>query len=390
MGAEAAAPSSCSCADALPRLARAALRRDWAAIDPELPAMLEVLKTVGAHECWHKRGTFGEHLLAVYTLLKCHWGAEDVLARCALFHSAYSNSFVNLAIFKPDVERERVARIIGREAEELVHRFCVVPRQRLIQVDLLDRLWLDNADLVAPPGGMTVPHIRTGEPLHVDLFELGQFLILTMADFAEQLYSWQDALFGNTDGRLRLEGCPAPEPRVLWPGPMKPGLWASAVSRMGRLAASCKQQLADAGDPRAARLVLPPVFDGCTKILGEDDQQLARDLYWRAVTDPALQSPQAAAQQRELFEQVVGLNPWVAEPHLMLAQLHLHAQAWQEAEAAASRALQLFMAWGTAWDKRMGFEAWVAWTRVCLEAAMRRAWCDSPMAVLSSGLVGGL
>jgi hypothetical protein len=40
--------------------------------------------------------------------------------------SAYSNSFVNLAIFKPDVERSKVADIIGKEAEELTHLFCVV------------------------------------------------------------------------------------------------------------------------------------------------------------------------------------------------------------------------------------------------------------------------
>lgn len=41
-------------------------------------------------------------------------------------NSAYSNSFVNLAIFKPDVEREKVASIIGKEAEELTHLFCIV------------------------------------------------------------------------------------------------------------------------------------------------------------------------------------------------------------------------------------------------------------------------
>jgi hypothetical protein len=40
------------------------------------------------------------------------------------------------------------------------------------------------------------------------------------ADFAEQLFSWQDCMFGNTDGRLRLEGCPNPQPAFLWPGPM--------------------------------------------------------------------------------------------------------------------------------------------------------------------------
>jgi hypothetical protein len=35
-----------------------------------------------------------------------------------------------------------------------------VPRQRLIQVDLLDKLPLGTADLQVPAEGMTVPHIR--------------------------------------------------------------------------------------------------------------------------------------------------------------------------------------------------------------------------------------
>lgn len=35
-----------------------------------------------------------------------------------------------------------------------------VPRQQLIQVDLLDKLPLGTADLQVPAEGMTVPHIR--------------------------------------------------------------------------------------------------------------------------------------------------------------------------------------------------------------------------------------
>jgi hypothetical protein len=37
-----------------------------------------------------------------------------------------------------------------------------VPRQQLIQVDLLDKLPMGTADLQVPAGGLTVPHIRTG------------------------------------------------------------------------------------------------------------------------------------------------------------------------------------------------------------------------------------
>jgi hypothetical protein len=52
--------------------------------------------------------------------------------------------------------------------------------------------------------------VGVGAETGVCLCRLGQFLLLTMADFAEQLMGWQDAMFGNTDGKLRLEGddCP--------------------------------------------------------------------------------------------------------------------------------------------------------------------------------------
>jgi hypothetical protein len=56
---------------------------------------------------------------------------------CAGAAGAYSNSFVNLAIFKPDVERSRVADLIGPEAEQLTYRFCVVSSSRC----LFCRVW---------------------------------------------------------------------------------------------------------------------------------------------------------------------------------------------------------------------------------------------------------
>lgn len=125
----------------------------------------------------------------------------------------------------------------------------------------------------------------------------------------------------------------------------------SAVSRMGRLLQSCKQQLQAAGDPRTEQLPIPPVFSHCTTILDEDAQQQARDLYWRAVSSLELQGPQHAQQAAALYEQAAVLNPFMAEPHLMLAQLHLQAQRWEQAEAEARTALQLFLDWATPYDK---------------------------------------
>lgn len=178
--------------------------------------------------------------------------------------------------------------------------------------------------------------------------------------------------------------------RFLWPGPMLPGLWMSAVSRMGRLVVSCKQQLTAAGDPRASQLIIPPVFDNCSKILSEQHQEEGRALYWEVVSQPNMQGPQHAAEAAHKLQRVVELNPFIAEPHLMLAQLHIHAQEWQAAQHEAQQALELFLQWGTCWDKRMAWDAWVAWTRVCLEAAADQKWPEQPLGVLSLGMVGGL
>lgn len=120
---------------------------------------------------------------------------------------------------------------------------------------------------------------------------------------------------------------------------------------MGRLLHNCKQQLKAAGDPRADRLPLPPVFNHCAEILPEAQQQQARDIYWKAVSSPELQGPQHAEQVLGMYEQAAALNPYVAEPHLMLAQLHVQAGRWQQAEAEARQALQLFLQWGTPHDK---------------------------------------
>lgn len=133
-----AAPAAATAA-ALSRALAAArpfLRGEEAEVDPALPSLAAVLRGAGAGECWHKHGTFLAHLLDVHRILRL-WGAPDAVARCGLYHSAYSNSYVNLAIFQPDTGRAHVAAVVGGPAERLVHLFCVVPRQQLVHDDLL-------------------------------------------------------------------------------------------------------------------------------------------------------------------------------------------------------------------------------------------------------------
>lgn len=95
-------------------------------------------------------------------------------------------------------------------------------------------------------------------------------------------------MFENGNGKLHYAGQRAHQ---LWPGPMKPGLWHSALSRMGMLLRSCyddeeEQAQTAAGGHReriGARVPLPPVFDGCSVLVKEAEQQRARDLYWDVV-----------------------------------------------------------------------------------------------------------
>lgn len=110
--------------------ARPFLRGELQSIDPNLPSLVSVLRSVGAGECWHKHGSFLDHLLDIYRILKI-WNAPDSVCLCGLFHSAYSNSYVNLAIFDPSTGRDLVRSLVGEAAEELIHLFCIVPRQPL-------------------------------------------------------------------------------------------------------------------------------------------------------------------------------------------------------------------------------------------------------------------
>ena len=58
----------------------------------------------------------------------------------------------------------------------------------------------------------------------------------------------------------------------------------------------------------------------------------------------------------------------------VLAQLYLSAGRRDDAKHAAQSALQCFSAWGNAWDKRVQWDAWVAWTRILLQSATEGGW----------------
>jgi len=309
----------------------ALLHDDYAAIDRRMPEYLDVLAAQGAAEIWHKHGTFKDHLLGVWRVL-AGWQQPEHVCRLGLFHSVYSNSFVRMALFSTDrdADRRRLADLIGDEAERLVHAFCIIDRNELLFAHVL-------APGGVPDGGITLKSFRSGAPVALSRADVGAFIAVTMADYAEQFFGWQDRLFGNGPG---LAGNNS---RSLWPGDGRPGLWMNLNSQMAvALRASGHQPL-------------PAVFNGCTTVLDPGAEREARDRYWRVVYE--LTDDRDAPEATRLLEEATALNPFAAEPHALLAQLLIHRERWADAEAHAATAIELLAAWGTPYDKRLPWAA---------------------------------
>ncbi|KAK4337645.1 hypothetical protein RND71_042132 [Anisodus tanguticus] len=418
-------PTSNSYLHTLVESCRPFLRGEFESLDKNIPNLITVLRSAGAGECWHKHGSFLDHLIDIYKILKI-WKAPNSICLCGLFHSAYSNSYVNLAIFDPSTGRDTVRVHVGVDAERLIHLFCIVPRQPLIHDDLLfkysdsqliehlkfselsvknakekrlfneDEAWRNKLQSILPDNGITMKHIKTGEDVLVSRRLVAVFLLMTMADFSDQLFNFQDLLFDNTNGRLEFTGNNSQI--TLWPGDGKPGLWMNSVSRMGAIYTLIVREeeimiekrkkngevgIVEGRDEEI-ELVIPPVFENCTRVLDAQEQKEARELYWEGVCEG---SKRGLDWAEEKLLASVEKNCFVGEPHVVLGQIYLSKWKFEEAEKEAEMGLTLILEWGSPWDKRMSWEGWVAWTRVLLMKAKEKSWPQHSWGILNLGLV---
>jgi hypothetical protein len=350
------------------------LAEDWSALDETMPNSITQLKQRKAHKCWHKHSTFLQHLVGVHNILRL-WGQSKVLGRVGLFHSAYSNSYVNLALLDPIEDREALQSWIGTEAEALVYLYCSMDRHKVVVYTLLTQGYI-------PTEGLTVPHLRDKtQTIDLSPAALQQLLIFTMADVADQNFGWQDALFGDDDYKTFFSLVDDPsshQTHHLWPGRSKPGLWMTFVSDLCQVA----KTVVDNNNTT----LLPPVFDQCRQRLTTDQEIQARDLYWSVIISEQVQDEEAMMVQT--LKAAHATNPWIYEPLVLLGQLYLQVADFESALQVTQRALQLQLDWGTNWDKRMSFPAWVAWTKVLHQRAQKQqAWPTSSWEVLNLGLV---
>ena len=366
------------------------LADDYKTLDPTLPNSIAEIKKRGGHRCWHKHNTFIDHLLGVHNILHL-WGENEIAGRVGLLHSAYSNSYVNLALFDPNdaEEREVMKRLIGEEAEEIVHLFCIIDRQSIV-VDTL----LKNG--VIPQDGLDVPHLRDEDvTVHLTAEILRLLLIFTIADISDQYFGWQDDLFGgagiNTGTEARWtnsmllpgeDDLSQHHSQSLWPGPSRPGLWMSYASQLCKVVKTFQNTTSSATLDR--NTIVPPIFDYCSEILTRENEMMAIDLYWEVINSGPISSEEVI----EKLESAAALNPWFFESQVLLAQKYLHMNDNVKAKVATERALGLQRDWGTSYDKRMSFPAWVAWTRVLYARAVQNeGWPTNSWDVNNFGMV---
>lgn len=191
-----------------------------------------------------------------------------------------------------------------------------------------------------------------------------------MADFAEQLFSWQDELFGNNDAKLEFK---ENHPGMLWPGIGKPGLYLSKLSQIARLLSTCSDVCP-----------IPPIFKNCSLLLEEENEIIARDSYWEAIT--SYSHPKDEEEAKRLLIRCIEHNPFVGEPHLVLAQAYLRDGQWEEAARHATCGNQLLKECACPWDKRISFGGWFAWSRVLLRLANERNYPSNSWQVINLGL----
>lgn len=333
--------------------------------EPILSNTIQAIKERGGHKCWHKHSTFLDHLVSCHNILRL-WGENEIVGRVGLLHSAYSNSYVNLALFDRNTDRPLMKSLIGEEAEELVYLFCIIDRQDVVVNQLLSTGSI-------PEAGISVKHLRDPNvQVHLTAEVLRMLLVFTMADVADQYFGWQDLLFGGTMLVPDADDTVKHFSQALWPGESRPGIWMSYVSELCQVAKTYH-----------GHTNIPPVFNNCSEVLTQEDEQKSIDSYWSVIHGNV-----SSDEVISVLLDSVKWNPWYFEGHVLLAQKYLHVNDNENAAKHTELALRLQRQWGCAYDKRMGFQAWVAWTRVLDQRARdKMGWPENSWDVNNFGMV---
>lgn len=323
----------------MPALLESLLHEDWKALG--VADILEQLKSPGVMEFAHGRDTFYSHLQGTYGILRA-WNQPTDVCLLGMTHTAYGGDLFQFFLWDSMDNREGLRDLIGAEAEGLTFLFGTIHRGMLGDLQGV----MANATDMAPLRGDTVVTHRTDGTVSVPAATAAKILLATVADYLDQMVEqngWRD--HHQVDVSVDR----------LYPGDGRPTLafyWFSQVCR------AVREHLE----------VVPPIFDSCTTVISKADEIAARDLYWKVTLS---EYELSEAEQRELLYRAIEHNPFVGEPHILLAQLYYRNGEYRTAAEHCRQALQKLYVLASAWDKRRSFRQWVGFSRVLMMRSNR-------------------
>lgn len=264
--------------------------------DPTAAALIEFLRAEGGVRLRHGEGRVLLDHLVGTYNVTRRWGQPVWLQHAALLHSVYGTEAYGQQLVSLS-RREEVQGLAGAQAERLAYLFSVTPRKPLLSGT---HTWMR-----LPSPGDDAPPTRA---------ELDALVLLHMANLADQAQS--------RDG--------------------------SPVSWLVRLRDIAESLL----DSDTIRL---PIFISELASFAEEDEQLARRTYLTGLKSGA--DTQARENTMGLAAAVC---PVLAEPCIWLAHFAQRRNDLSGARAWAGVGRRRLGALGTAWDKRLRFDEWLA------------------------------
>merc|ERR1719343_1455492 len=320
-----------------------------------LPMQSFLKELLGLQYFAHARDTFANHLRGTWGILQA-WGQPEEVCRAGLFHTIYGGDlfiFSTLDPFDAATSRERLRAVVDYDAEALIWDFGTLAR------GLVNKSLHDARDATLT-SNMSLPSF-VGEARNLTAKQIAKVMIVTLADYMDQLVEinlWRD--FNSHE-----------PPSLLYPGLMKPEVALYWISR------TCK-------GIREHLEVVPTIFNHCTEEISYEVEREARDLYWQVIQDG---TSLGASLQQELLHSVVKRNPFIAEPHVYLAELLFSKSSFDECAEEAQQALKLFYDMGTQWDKRLPYRQWISHTRLLHVRCVRRVEGNTSMPLTANGVV---
>jgi len=340
-------------------MTQALIYERWGHFDPDWPRFDAWLhQTQAVAEFGHARATFREHLRGTLALCAA-WGLPQAACRAGLLHTAYSGDLFYFALARSEVAEDRAAlrALVGPEAERLVHLFGAVHRGSIMDC-ILRTGALPAQGLEVRWNRATDAAIAGSPTVQVTAQDCALLMFITVADYLEQAVAsnaWKDIYQEQT-------------PASLWPGSGKP---ATCFHWLSKLCAASRPYL-----PQDSQI--PPIFARCTQVLSEETETQARDLYWSVVQAEDAPDRMDDGERLERLQAAARLNPFVGEPHVLMAQIAFRQGDYQAAVTHCGQALDKLYTLGTAWDKRIGFPGWCTFTRLVALRASRRAGGAQP------------